>query len=260
MNVLDNDIDLGRPAVVAGAIYKYYPWGDESGDSTEEMSDQALWDEFSPVDTLYKTDQTVRQRVGAVLMNMTVLTEVSPLNGPLRYGLCFGGTLAATGNSLAAAGAMMVSTAMLEGGAALASSSLLVDGGQDNAAVAVRNLLDHKVVKNILPNKIKMSGPVQAVVAMYLGTSILLSLQQRERPSISQEELRRSGLLTTSWLAPFCGVHSYLLAQGVTSLEDPKVMVPSLAGFGMIATGLAWLKRKIRQTSENSESPEAVAA
>lgn len=187
-----------------------------------------------------------------------VAAEVLPFtNGPLRYGLVFGSTIAATGNTVLAASALGVSTALLEGGAVLASSSLLTSGTGTRTLNRLNTELDKPWLQRYLPSNKELSPPLQSVVGLYAGTSILLTLKQRENPDRTKQELRKYGLVATAALTAVCTVQGVAIAEGLTNITDPKTMTVSVLTLGGM---FAWAKRiknkaiREKQASDNMDT------
>lgn len=199
-------------------------------------------------------DARAKRTLGSVAMTSlktgVIAAEVTPLNGVLRYGIVFGTTLAATGNSFAAAGALGASTLLLEGGAAIASADALTSEKGNKSLSLVNKGLDHKWFKRVLPHEVKLNPSVEAVVGLYAGTSILLTLKQRENQERSTKQLRKYGLLTTAYLTGVCTLQGYAISEGVTNITDPKIVTPAAVALGGMFAGFTWLKKRIIKSNE----------
>jgi hypothetical protein len=215
----------------------------------QNTGDIELIPETNPVNDT-RTERTLGSVAMTTLKTSVIAAEVTPLNGVIRYGLVFGTTLAATGNSFAAAGALGASTLLLEGGAALASADALTSEKGNKSLSLVNKGLDHKWFKRVIPHEVKLNPSVEAVVGLYGGTSILLTLKQREDQERSTKQLRKYGLLTTAYLTGVCTLQGYAISEGVTNITDPKIVTPAAVALGGMFAGFTWLKKRIIKSNE----------
>ncbi len=134
--------------------------------------------------------------------------EVLPVNEAMRYGAA-GATQAATGNSLAAAAVFGISTLAIEGLAAESTGHLM---GTQHGEKVFKWLHDktQKVVKGR-----KMSLPVEASVAYFGGSAVVMSAKQIENPDRSKEEIRKHGRFTAAWLSGVLAVQWGLTANSI---------------------------------------------
>ncbi|MCA9344932.1 hypothetical protein KC946_03785 [Candidatus Saccharibacteria bacterium] len=217
--------------------FQQYPIGSDQGQTEEtELS--------------LEHEQT--SRISNGIRSGVVALEVLPFtNGPLRYGVVFGSALAVTGNSLVAASALGASTALLEGSAAIASSSLLTSNKATKTINRLNSELDRPWLQKYLHSEKKLSPPVQSVVGLYAGTSILLTLKQRENPERSKEDLRKYGLVATAALTALCTVQGVAIAEGITNVTDTRVVGLSALTLGGMYAGARYLKNKIKKEKES---------
>ncbi len=198
----------------------------------------------------YSRFQKVMNVAKRVVQSSVIATEVSPLNGAIRYGACFGATLAVTHDPFLSAAALGGSTLILEGSAALATADVLSTEKANKAINFVNKGLDHKSIKKYLPSDKPMSPATESIIALYGGTSILLTAKKREDPEKSHQELRKHGMVASACLTGICAVQGFAIAEGITSPTDLKVVVPATVGLA----GLYWATRKIKQMSKKDQN------
>lgn len=187
-----------------------------------------------------QTSATVRTIEG-----LTVASEVAFVGGLVRYG-GFALILATTKNTVASTAYLAASTAVIESGSAVAMSNILE---RDDQYGKTMGTID-KMTKKILPEGRRVSLLAAVVITNYLGIAPLLYAKNRENKERTLQENRRTGLIAASLLTGACAVQGALVAEGVTDIDNPKVVLPVIGAFAAIGAFGKWAKRKINRTSE----------
>ena len=210
---------------------------------------------IQPVDPTAELDQkgwfkSSVQSAKRVVQGAALTIEMLPItNEGARYG-ALAATEVLTRNPLIGAAVLGGTTLVIEGAGALAASKFIT-GKTGNQ---VFNWLNEKMSK-VIPAEAKMSRPVEAGVALYLGTPMLMVAKQRENPNRSEEEVRKHGLLTAAWVAGVCAVEGAMISEGIGGYADPKKIAAALATVGVFIAIPKWAKKQLnRKTNNNGQS------
>jgi hypothetical protein len=180
------------------------------------------------------------------VVNTAVAIEINPLtNGPLRYG-AFAATLKTTGNVPLSVAVLAGTTAVVEGGGALAMGDVLERGTSKTL-----NIFD-KGVDKIVSKGQRVSPLAEAVITNYAGVPALMYAKKRENTEISTAENRKHALKVTSVLVGACAIQGVVIAEGLTDPTNPKIMIPIVAGAAAVVSAGKWAKNKIKQQNEVS--------
>lgn len=185
------------------------------------------------------------------LQGAIVTYEILPItNEGTRYA-ALAATAAATHNTLASAAVFGGTTLLIEGAGAWATSSLITkDTGHK-----VFDWLNEQTKKRI-PEGVKISKPVEAGVALSLGTPVAMMAKQQGSPEREFEEVRRHGLLTAAWVAGVCAVEGAMISEGAINYDDPVKLGAALIGVGAFLAIPKWVKRAINKSSVESPQPD----
>ena len=207
----------------------------------------------NPIDTSIASDQQGWFRSSVlsakrVVQGAALTVEMLPItNEGARYG-ALAATEVLTRNPLIGAAVLGGTTLAIEGAGALAASKFIT-GKTGNQ---VFNWLNEKVSK-VVPAEAKMSRPVEAGVALYLGTPMLMAAKQRENPNRIEEEVRKHGLLTAAWVAGVCAVEGAMISEGIGGYADPKKIAAVVAATGVFIAIPKWAKKQLNKRNDNNE-------
>ncbi|CAN5419428.1 hypothetical protein BH10PAT3_BH10PAT3_2410 [soil metagenome] len=176
-----------------------------------------------------------------------IVVETSPVSGIVRYGL-YAAVLAKTGNIPAAVGTLAGSTLLTEGVAMRAMANVL--DRDNNRALDVVNKFADKFIRR---DK-RVTPLAEAVITNYLGVPVLLAVKQREDPKRTREQNIRHGAIATILLTGAIAVQGVAVAEGVTNLTDPKVVVPAVAVLGAAVYAAGKAKKHVLSDSKEPES------
>lgn len=229
---------IENPGLLIAAIRSEY-----FGDNFKELTNPIA--EINTTEPVANSDLSTSNTWRENLSEAAIIFESVPLlGGAFRYGLVFGTVLATTKDPYLSGASLGVSTAMVEGGATYAAAHLLTHPNGSRALNLVDKVMDSSAVKKIVPDNAVMPTPVAAVVGLELGVPILMKIKKREDPELPQEQMVRKGLVATSWLAGACSLQGYLIAEGLTNLTEPKVVVPVVALLAGAVAGIKKIKDK----------------
>ncbi|MDZ7786506.1 MAG: hypothetical protein U5L95_05320 [Candidatus Saccharibacteria bacterium] len=190
---------------------------------------------------------SIRDKAKYIIETGVVGLIVSPANEIFTYAPA-AAVQASTGNTLTAACTLGGLNALFQGAGTVASADLL-DTNTSNKAVSWLNERLTKVTKG----KRYISNPVvEANLAYWGGSSVVLAARQVENPSINKRERLKYGLFTTAWTSPV------LTTQWLTvgnSIEDPSMTNIGVAGAATVGFfgALKYIKDKY-YSAENCEN------
>lgn len=208
---------------------------------------------ISPIDSAVESDQqgwfkSSIQSAKRVVQGAALTVEMLPItNEGVRYG-ALGATEVLTRNPLVGAAVFGGSTLLIEGAGALAASDFIT-GKTSNQVFEWLN----KKISSVIPNEAKMSKPIEAGLALSLGTPVLMAAKQRENPNRSSQEAKKHGLLTAAWVAGVCAVEGAMISEGVGGYADPKKIAAAVAATGVFIAIPKWAKKQLNKRSENNE-------
>jgi len=209
------------------------------GNLNPAFPDFANYDDANPDSSISNNLLHRAMHVGKRAAQTVIIAgEIGPLNEIIRYG-SYGVTQAVTGNVLASAAVLGGSTLIIEGAAALATADI-IDSETSNRVMSWINRKMHKVI----PEDAKMSPIMEAGVAMYGGSAVVLLEKQRENPNRTKSENKKHGLFTASWLAGVCALEGVLISEGITNPTNIKIVGPAIVALAGIQVAANWAKRQ----------------
>jgi hypothetical protein len=236
------DLSLLTPPqdTVQGQVVEYTPTNNYA-DILPVNIEPSIAQEQSKLRNFYKVGKQA-------LLGAAVTFEVLPItNEGSRYA-ALAATEAFTRNPLIGAAVFGGATLLIEGAGAIATSDLIT-GTTSNKLFT---WLNEKVKKHV-PEGAKLSLPIEAGVALTLGTPIAMAVKQQESPDRTREQARRRGLLTAAWVAGVCAVEGAMISEGIGNYADPKSVGAALLTIGAIAAVPAWVKKALNKQDDNQE-------
>ncbi len=147
------------------------------------------------------------QRVKTAIAGVVLAAEISPLNESIRIGAYTAGDIASNHNPVVGALTFGASTLLIEGAAALATGRLLSTNLADKLATGKVAVGTRKVINMLGYRADGRISPVSKAVAAFLGGSVVyMGVEKFDNPVISEEELKKKGLVTAGTLAGACAV------------------------------------------------------
>ena len=190
-------------------------------------------------ETVRSGDYAERSRISKWFDGVMVTAQTAPfIGGAIRYG-GFALVLATTKDTLLSSGYLAGSTAITEFGATVSMSRILDD--QDSKVVP---MID-KTVGRLLPEGRKVSTLASVVITNYVGSPGLMYAKNREDPTRTRLQNRRTGYKSTVALTGATFGQGALIAEGVTDPTNPKIMIPAIAGIAVMGAFGKWTKDKL---------------
>lgn len=187
-----------------------------------------------------------------------IYLEATPTNGIIRYG-AFGVVLAATKDPVFSGVVLGASTLALEGGAAVATASVLSSSDKYNTGIRlVDRFLDNKYVKPLIVSKEgKLHKMSECLLALYTGTVITMTAKENETEieNRNYQDRRNYGLKIAGLVGAICTAQGVLYGEGLTNVDNPKVIIPVASVVVGTTYGMNKLKRRLKNMSEELQNP-----
>ncbi len=226
-----------------------------SHEASADEADIVQFENFDPViDEVDPVNGSFSNRAVNISKMIFVAAEINPFtNAPLRYGVFFGGTFAATRNIALSAGMLAFSTASLEGGAAVLTAEILTKNEKNKYSESIiekiNSIRHSSAVTKYLPSERKIGPALTAFLGGTLGTSILLGIKKSENLDINQQQLRRIGFAVTAWSTSYSVVQASLVAEGLTNIADPRIAIPIFGTLSALFAGFSKIKNYYERNS-----------
>ncbi len=173
-----------------------------------------------------------------------VAFELSPLNEISR--IAAAGTVGTlTGSPELAAATFAVSSFVVEGGGALATSHLL---GTEHGDWVIRRA--NRLLGNLAGRQMHTNGAVDFGISMIAGVPTALVIKQSLDPSRTVADNIRDGMRLTATTSVVLGGEGYAVARGIAKAGSLPV-ISGVAGLGLgVAVGTKrWIGERLAQTS-----------
>ena len=196
--------------------------------------------------------RTIWNAGSSALKAAAVAIEVLPTNEAICYG-SFAYAQTMTNSPVVGAVVMGGTTFLVEAAGALGAADWVAKERIGDVLEKIDSRLTGTKLGFLSPKRYipeKVSPPVEAGLALALGTVAVLEAKQREDPDRTAEQNRRHGIFTAAWLAGYCAVEGALLTKGIHAITDPRIIGPVIAGLAAMHYGVNKLKKLAARNKE----------
>ena len=212
-------------------------------------------------DTMENETPTGKNIGMTVLKTSVIAYEMLPIDDVLRYGMTIG-AVAHTQSPLVGAAVLGGATLITEVSAVLASAKWIAEdriGGVLDKAHHKIDAFKHKLntlMPRVRPGRFMSNIPettdedvylpktAQAVVALNLGSVLLMEAKQRAKPGRTAEQNRRDGLISAGLVSAYMASEGALLGTGAEHITNPAYLTAA----AVCLAGLEYGVHKLRKT------------
>ena len=115
----------------------------------------------------------------------------------------------------------------------------MLDRNESRLLRKINEILDSKIDRT---KRLGVLGKV--AISNYFGVPAMLAATHREEPERTKKENVKRGMLASAMLTGAVAVQGVLIAEGVSNITEPKVVIPTFAALGgLVALGKRVLNR-----------------